>query len=68
MDCVVANAVTVEPVSTAKVPANREKNREFRQIRRFDAIWIPNTRANSMIFNKIPYAKEQGISFGEQGI
>jgi hypothetical protein len=28
-DCVVANAVTVEPVSTAKFPANREKNREF---------------------------------------
>jgi hypothetical protein len=28
-DCVVADAVQVEPVSTAKFPANRENNREF---------------------------------------
>ena len=28
----VADAVVVEPVSTAKFPANREKNREFCRI------------------------------------
>jgi len=28
-DCVVADAVAVEPVSTPKFPANREINREF---------------------------------------
>jgi hypothetical protein len=28
-DCVVATAVMVEPVSTPKFPANREKNRKF---------------------------------------
>jgi hypothetical protein len=28
-DCVVADAVTYEPVSIPKFPANREKNREF---------------------------------------
>ena len=31
-DCLVADAVQVEPVSAAKFPANREKNREFRKI------------------------------------
>ena len=31
-DCVVADTVQVEPVSPAEFPANREKNREFRQI------------------------------------
>ena len=29
LDCVVADAVLVEPVSIPKFPANREKNREF---------------------------------------
>ena len=28
-DCLVADAVVFEPVSTAEFPANREKNREF---------------------------------------
>ena len=32
VDCVVADAVVVELVSTAKFPANREKNREFCRI------------------------------------
>jgi hypothetical protein len=31
---VAADAVAVEPVSTAKFPANREKNREFFNFRR----------------------------------
>jgi hypothetical protein len=31
-DCVVVDAVRIEPVSTAKFPANRENNREFLRI------------------------------------
>ena len=33
-----ADVVTVEPVSTPLFPANRERNREFRQIWPFDAL------------------------------
>ena len=60
-DCVVADAVTYEPVSPAKFPANREINREFRQIRLLDAIFNADARANSEACSKIPYATEQGI-------
>ena len=38
--CVVADAVTYEPVSTAKFPANREKNREFIHFRRFSGLGL----------------------------
>jgi hypothetical protein len=34
----VADAVQVEPVSTAKFPANREKNREFCKKRGFGSV------------------------------
>jgi hypothetical protein len=34
-DCVVVDAASIEPVSTVKFPANREKNREFRGNRPF---------------------------------
>jgi hypothetical protein len=37
-ECVVADAVAFEPVSTLEFPANREKNREFHQIRALGAI------------------------------
>ena len=74
-DCVVADAVTYEPVSILKFPANREKNREFRQIRLLGAILHADTRANSEACSEIPYstkqrifAKEQGICTREQGI
>src|SRR6476469_5711390 len=43
-NCVVADAVQVEPVSTPKFPANREINREFRQIPLLDAILHADTR------------------------
>src|SRR6478672_9807849 len=46
-NCVVAHVVQVEPVSTREFPANREKNREFRQIRPLSAIFEADTRANS---------------------
>ena len=63
----VADAVQVEPVSTPKFPANREKNREFYQIRALGAILKADTRANSEACSEIPYATEQGIILAEQG-
>ncbi|MGC1623208.1 MAG: hypothetical protein WA759_10480 [Pseudolabrys sp.] len=62
------DAVTYEPVSTPKFPANREKNREFRQIRPLCEILKADTRANSEACREIPYAKEHGIISAEQGI
>ena len=41
-----ADAVTYEPVSTPKFPANREINREFRRIRTFGANLKADTRAD----------------------
>jgi hypothetical protein len=64
----VADAVTVEPVSTPKFPANREINREFCRIRSLSAILKADTRANSEVCSEIPYATEQGIILVEQGI
>jgi hypothetical protein len=64
----VADAVTIEPVSTAKFPANREKNREFSRIRPLSAILKADTRANLEACSEIPHATEQGIIFVEQGI
>ena len=63
-----ADAVAFEPVSTPKFPANREKNREFRQIRPLCEILKADTRANSKASSEIPYATEQGIISAEQGI
>jgi hypothetical protein len=65
---VVADAGLVEPVSAPKFPANREINREFRQIRLLGAILHADTRANSKASSKIPYSAEQGIILAEQGI
>jgi hypothetical protein len=64
----VAGAVACEPVSTLKFPANREKNREFSQIRALGTILKAATRANSKVSSEIPYATEQGIIWAEQGI
>jgi hypothetical protein len=52
----------------AEFPDNREKNREFLIFRPLSAILAPNRRANSAGYNKIPYAREQGIFLMEQGI
>ena len=60
-DCVVADAVDLEPVSRDKFPANREKNREFGQICPLAAILKGDTLANSEACREIPYATEQGI-------
>ena len=64
----VADAVIVEPVSTPKFPANRDINREFRQIRSLCEILNADTRAISKAFSQIPYTTEQGIISAEQGI
>jgi hypothetical protein len=45
--CLVADAVAVEPVSTLNFPANREKNREFRQVHPFYKILEADTRIKS---------------------
>jgi hypothetical protein len=65
---VAADAVQVETVSAVKFPANRQKNREFRQIHPLCEILKANTRANSKAFGQIPYATEQAINWAEQGI
>jgi hypothetical protein len=65
---VVVDAVTYEPVSTPEFPANREINREFREIRLLGAILHGSTRANSEACSEIPYSAEQGIFAKEQAI
>jgi hypothetical protein len=67
-DCVVADAVTVEPVSDLKFPANREKNREFRRIHPLRPILSAHTPAKSKASGEIPYTTKQGIISDEQGI
>ena len=68
LECVVADAVAVEPVSTPEFPANREINREFRRIRPLYKIFRANSCANSNAFSRIPYETEQEIISAEQGI
>jgi hypothetical protein len=61
---VAADAVIVEPVSTPQFPANRE----LPLICPLRAIVEADTRVNSRVFGRIPYATEQGITSAEQGI
>ena len=65
---VVADVVLIERVSTLKFPANREKNREFREIRLLCKILKPDTRTNSKAFSQIPYKIEEGFISAEQGV
>jgi hypothetical protein len=66
-DCVVADAVAVEPVSASKFPTNREKYREFyANTRNVRVVAIKKSR-RSGTFDKIPCATEQGISGEETG-
>ena len=63
-----ADAVVVEPVSTAKIPANREKNREFCKI---VASGAPETANNGVVTGRpmrIPCSTKQGIVLAEQAI
>ena len=56
-----------EPVSAAKFPANREKNREFCKILASEAPEIPNSGLGTGRCSQIPYSTEQGIILVEQG-
>ena len=67
MDCVVADAVAVEPVSTPKFPANREKNREFCKIAASRAADTINNAIITELSVQIPYSAEQGIILTEHG-
>ena len=67
-DCVVADAVVVEPVSIVGFPANREKNRDFRNSLLFlgpDAARVPMIWGHE---SRIPYSLEQGFFQKDQGI
>jgi hypothetical protein len=59
-DCLADDAVTCEPVSAAKFPANREFNREFCCVWPSPAIFVSNQRADSIAYGQIPHAPEQG--------
>ena len=63
-----ADAVIVEPVSTPKFPANREKNREFLKFGPASHIREPMSPMILGLLRQIPYATQQGISEEEQGI
>ena len=66
--CVVADAVVVELVSAAQFPANREKNRDFRNSLLFlgpDAARVPMIWGHE---SRIPYSLEQGFFQKDQGI
>jgi hypothetical protein len=64
----VVNAVIVEPVSTPKFLANRDINREFRQIRSLCEILNADTRAISKAFSQTLYTTERGIISAVHGI
>jgi hypothetical protein len=54
-------AVSIEPVSASKFPANREINREFRGFGRCSADLTTTQSATSRACSQIPYTREQGI-------
>jgi hypothetical protein len=65
---VVADAVMVEPVFTAKFPASREKNRDFFDSGAVSGSDVPVSPMIVAAQSQIPYSSEQGISGKEQGI
>jgi hypothetical protein len=60
-DCVADDAVSCEPVSAFRFPANREINREFCKIGSIRRNFVSDQRAHSMPYSGIPCATEQGI-------
>ena len=64
---VAADAVSVELVSKATFPGNREKCREIRADQLLVALCIVRTPANPNACSKFPYASKQGIIFAETG-
>jgi hypothetical protein len=57
----VADAVTVEPVSTAGFPANREINREFCKLVAFGAAETPNRAVIAGLLMQIPYSMNREL-------
>jgi hypothetical protein len=64
----VADAVAVEPVSTVKFPANRERNREFCKIGASRPPEALNSGVVAGFPMQIPYSTKQGIISTKQGI
>jgi hypothetical protein len=64
---VVADVVTVEPVSAPLFPANREKNREFCKTVESRAAATENSAVVTGLSAPIPYSAEQGSILAEQG-
>jgi hypothetical protein len=66
MDCVVADAVVVEPVSAPKFPANREINREFFDFGLARGSEVAICPMIHWTWSKIPYSTEQGILLSQE--
>jgi len=64
---VVADAVAVEPVSTVKFPANREKNREFCKIAASGAPETPNSGCRCRVSDANSLLNITGNFFGRTG-
>ena len=60
--------VSGEPVSEARFPANREKNREFFDFGPFSRATVLKVVCNSGGYERIPYAAEQGNNSLDLGI
>jgi hypothetical protein len=56
------DAISCEPVSGSKFPANRETNREFRRNWPSTALLASDQTADPIAYSRIPCATEQGIS------
>jgi hypothetical protein len=67
-ECVVADAVVIEPVSILNFPANGRRTGNLAISGTFSASDQHERPVISGLFVRIPYSKEQGISSAEQGI
>jgi hypothetical protein len=66
-DSLLEEAVTSEPVSGAKFPASWENTGNFVRLGLRVRLLARNPGTNSMAYDPIPYASEQGIYFGLAG-
>jgi hypothetical protein len=64
----VVDAARIEPVSTSNSLLTGKRTGNFAERRPPEAIFAPNRPTNSVAYNKIPYATEQGIFRCEQEI
>ena len=66
-DSPLEKTVLSELVSEPKFPGNRQKYRDFHRRSLRIRLVAPNPEPNSVIYNLIPYASEQGSYFGLVG-